>query len=90
MEQEINILQRITEDFIKEWLMKRQWENLVSQESDHAGEWKDCDMLCTEARGKHKPCDSRGSVSAEKLSVIFSEEMRTSSEKNMDSKYSSE
>jgi hypothetical protein len=34
----INILQRITEDFVEEWLMKRRWENLASQESDHAGE----------------------------------------------------
>jgi hypothetical protein len=32
-------------------------------------------------RGKHKHYDSRGSVSAEKLPVIFSEEMRTSSGK---------
>jgi hypothetical protein len=40
-----------------------------------------CSAIGNEARGKHKHYDSRGSVSAEKLPVIFSEEMRTSSGK---------
>jgi hypothetical protein len=40
-----------------------------------------CSAIGNEVHGKHKPCDSRGSVSAEKLPVIFSEEMCTSSAK---------